>query len=267
MTTIIHERLEEVKSKPIKYGGHRDINEGCCVMEAASYIAGEPWSDAPQCVCPVIATFMRRWNDGLPSDEDRTRLLRPLLTRVIGTRSTPEVELARTMQVIDWLCRECLPEILCLAPSLVDCANKLRAAKPIRCWDDLDVLADTIQQAKKEAAAARAAARVDACVKDWDAAGGAAFDAACEAAWDAAWSAARNAAFNAAWDAARDAARAAACYADFDVCDAARAAAGDAAFNAVCYSALADSWDAINATTNKLQDSAVGLIKRLCAIR
>ncbi len=49
-------------------------------MEAAAFIAGEPWSDHPACVCPVIAAFMRSWNDGL-SDKDRNRLLLPLIPK------------------------------------------------------------------------------------------------------------------------------------------------------------------------------------------
>ena len=35
-------------------GGH-DPSTGACVMEAAAYIAGEDWSDHPDCTSPVIA--------------------------------------------------------------------------------------------------------------------------------------------------------------------------------------------------------------------
>lgn len=50
---------------------------GLCVMETVAWVAGKPWSDAPACACPVIATFLRHWNDGA-TDDDRTRLLAPL---------------------------------------------------------------------------------------------------------------------------------------------------------------------------------------------
>ena len=44
-----------------------------CVMEAAAFVAGEPWSDHPECTCPVIAAFMRGWNDGLRVTPKRLR--------------------------------------------------------------------------------------------------------------------------------------------------------------------------------------------------
>lgn len=55
----------------LKHGSHRSLEEGACVMEAVSYLAGEPWSDRPECVCPVIGQFLRSWNDSLSNDGDR----------------------------------------------------------------------------------------------------------------------------------------------------------------------------------------------------
>lgn len=49
--------------------GKHDRGQGMCAMEAAAYLAGEPHSDHPKCVSPVIATFLRNWNDGLPDDQ------------------------------------------------------------------------------------------------------------------------------------------------------------------------------------------------------
>lgn len=70
------------------HGGRRDA---MCVMEAAAFIAGEDWTDQPACVSPVIATFLRVWNDDTMDDDDRQMLV-PFTVRVIGTRTTPEVE-------------------------------------------------------------------------------------------------------------------------------------------------------------------------------
>lgn len=77
MTTIDSTRLAEVTARDIGHGAHFSLDDGLCVMEAVAYVAGEPWSDHPKCACPVLGAFMRAWNDGLPTDEDRTRLLRP----------------------------------------------------------------------------------------------------------------------------------------------------------------------------------------------
>lgn len=41
------------------HAGRHSPGDEMCVMEAVAYIAGEPWSDHPECACPVIATFLR----------------------------------------------------------------------------------------------------------------------------------------------------------------------------------------------------------------
>ena len=100
---INESRLAEVAT--LSSGDHGGIDEGMCVMEAVAYVAGEPWSDAPACACPVITAFMVSWNDSLPSNEDRDRLLKPLIPSIVGTRSTPEVEQRRATMAADWLIR------------------------------------------------------------------------------------------------------------------------------------------------------------------
>lgn len=78
-------------------------------MEAAAYVAGEPHSDHPHCVSAVIAKFLRIWNDAIPDDETRTRLLVPLIPRIIGTSATEDIELRRSYLALDWLIREVVP--------------------------------------------------------------------------------------------------------------------------------------------------------------
>ena len=65
-------------------GKHRSAKTGACFMEFASYLAGEPWSDSPQCTDPVLAHLARAVNDRL-SDGRRNEIARDV-PRVIGLR-------------------------------------------------------------------------------------------------------------------------------------------------------------------------------------
>jgi hypothetical protein len=53
------------------------------VVELASMIGGEKFSDRPNCVCPVIGSFLRSWNDRA-GYADRQRL-HQYASRVVGT--------------------------------------------------------------------------------------------------------------------------------------------------------------------------------------
>jgi hypothetical protein len=81
-------------------GKHSSPREGVCVMELASMLAGERFSDRPYCVSPAIGGFLRAYNDFI-DDHLRQDLYR-LASAVVGTRGTPEVERMRVRQVIDW---------------------------------------------------------------------------------------------------------------------------------------------------------------------
>lgn len=65
-------------------GKHRSAKTGACFMEFASYLAGEPWSDSPQCTDPLLAHLARAVNDRL-SDRRRDELVADI-PRVIGLR-------------------------------------------------------------------------------------------------------------------------------------------------------------------------------------
>jgi len=199
--TIIPERLAEITA--LKHGAHKSFNDGLCAMEAVAYIAGEPWSDHPQCACPVIAAFMRSWNDGLP-DSDRTLLLLPLIPKLINTRGSRALEQRRATMAADWLIRVYTPAWLRLA-KLETQAALLEALPEITDFAQCPSLMPTLMAVRRDASAAMDAA-MDAA---WAAARNAARDAAMDAAWDAARDAAGAAAWDAAWDAARAAGRAA----------------------------------------------------------
>ena len=70
-------------------GAHRSPRRGACFMEFASYLAGERWSDHPECTDPVLAALARGVNDGL-SDARRDELV-VHIPRVIGLRGDDRV--------------------------------------------------------------------------------------------------------------------------------------------------------------------------------
>ena len=71
-------------------GRHRNAKRGACFMEFASYLAGERWSDRPECTHPSLAALARLVND-LTSDEARGRLS-TLIPSVVGlNRDDPRI--------------------------------------------------------------------------------------------------------------------------------------------------------------------------------
>jgi hypothetical protein len=69
-------------------------------MEVASMLAAEPFSDEPQCVCPVIAEFLRTYNDQV--DHARRQDLFAYASLVVNTRGSHADERRRANQCLDW---------------------------------------------------------------------------------------------------------------------------------------------------------------------
>src|SRR5215210_6701410 len=63
-------------------GKHRNPRKGACFMELASFLAGERWSDHPECTHPLLAALARDVNDCV-SDDARHEIA-PLVPDVIG---------------------------------------------------------------------------------------------------------------------------------------------------------------------------------------
>ena len=103
--------------------GAHDRGKGMCAMEAAAYLAGEKHSDHPECVSPVIAEFMRSWNDGLP--DAQRHILKSWIPKVLHTRTSQADEETRAWLATDWLVRECAPAWLDLV-GLTERATELR---------------------------------------------------------------------------------------------------------------------------------------------
>ncbi|HZA18935.1 MAG TPA: hypothetical protein VE645_18995 [Pseudonocardiaceae bacterium] len=96
-------------------------------MELASYVAGEPWSDRPVCFCPVLAAFLRRYND--LTDSEGREALKPFLSRIIGTAGDGYQQ-ARGYMATDWTVRVALPTWLEIAGAQ-DAAAEMRALPEI----------------------------------------------------------------------------------------------------------------------------------------
>ena len=81
-------------------GKHSSPEKGACVVELASMLAGERFSDHPRSVCPVIASFMRTLNDEL--DDGRRRELLPYASLIVGTRGTRASRARRAQLSLRW---------------------------------------------------------------------------------------------------------------------------------------------------------------------
>jgi hypothetical protein len=81
-------------------GKHSSPEEGACVMELASMLAGESFTDHPACVCPVIGSFLRAYNDSV--GDERRQDLYGYVSMVVGSVAPAEVERARAERLVGW---------------------------------------------------------------------------------------------------------------------------------------------------------------------
>jgi hypothetical protein len=95
MSPVTHQTVR------LSRGKHSSEEHGACVMELASMLAGEPFSDHPQSVCPVIAAVLRAYNDWV--DDERRQELYGYAAKVVGSRASTRIERARAKQMISWI--------------------------------------------------------------------------------------------------------------------------------------------------------------------
>jgi hypothetical protein len=81
-------------------GAHSSPDAGVCVVELASMIAREEFSDRPRCVCPVIGAFLRGWNDRAP--HSKRQRLSPYAARIVGSRAGRRVTRERRDICLEW---------------------------------------------------------------------------------------------------------------------------------------------------------------------
>jgi len=95
--------MSSVNYQTIKLGRgkHKSPDDGACVMELASMLANEPFSDHPASVCPVIGAFLRTYNDSL--DDERRQDLYAYASKVVGSRASMAIERARLDHLVEWV--------------------------------------------------------------------------------------------------------------------------------------------------------------------
>jgi hypothetical protein len=110
----------------IAAGPHGRRVDGTSLLEAVAWWAGEPHTDAPACVSPVLAAFGRAWAGAL-DDDDRQRL-KPLIPALAATGGDGG-DVARTFALVDWLLRAGAPAFARSAGLHTDAAALAQAAR------------------------------------------------------------------------------------------------------------------------------------------
>jgi len=266
MMSIDTDRLAKIETLRLAKGAHDSFASGAGVMEAVAYVAGEPFSDHPQCASPVVGAFLRSWNDRL-DDETRQRL-KPYVLRLVGTAGSDNDERRRRDMLWEWV-------LGTLVPTWLETAGMHAEAKDVRAHGR-QALAHVREKAWERRMAARQ--RMTALVREYVAStsahaapAAAAYEAAAYAAATYAASAAYAATASDASDTTDDsladaaascdaAAAAASAYVDADT-DAYAAYATDAGNAASAAYAYVEA--ALAPTVRELQDSAFDLLDRL----
>ena len=120
-------RTLDLDSLTLDKGSHAP-DHTFCVMEAVAYVAGEAWSDQPQCVDPVLTAYCIRLNDHW-NDEQR-QALKPYIARLVGTKGDLHLSRKRAFMAADAAVRIFAPLALD-ARGLPERAAKLRAVPAI----------------------------------------------------------------------------------------------------------------------------------------
>jgi hypothetical protein len=190
----------------LAYGPHATPEDGRCAMEWVSHLAGEPHSDQPVCVSPVLRAFCTALNDSL--DEEPRQRLRPYLARTIGTAGDGLDE-ARSWMAMDWLIRTYAPTWLGIA-RLHGAERRLSELPAVVSAADLPAALEALNVARAESRAAWSSVHGSiraATLTPWAAGRAAAREAAWASAGAPAWAAARVAVGDIAGDRARALAR------------------------------------------------------------
>jgi hypothetical protein len=95
MAPVTHQTIK------LSRGKHTSQEKGACVMELASMLAGEPFSDHPHSVCPVIASLLRTYNDSV--GDERRQELYAYAAKAVGSRGPRSLERARAQRLIGWI--------------------------------------------------------------------------------------------------------------------------------------------------------------------
>ena len=92
--------MESHQTVRLGVGKHDGPGPEVCVMELASMLAGERFSDRPASVCPVLGAILRVYNDNL-SDVLRGDLYR-YAAEAVGTRGNYSLQRRRAVAALTW---------------------------------------------------------------------------------------------------------------------------------------------------------------------
>jgi hypothetical protein len=95
----------------LRPGRHRAPEDGACVMELASMLAGERFTDHPRSVCPIIAAFLRPYNDRIGAALRND--LYAIASAVVGTAGDRRLRRTRVAR--------CRAQLLALEPHTRRC--------------------------------------------------------------------------------------------------------------------------------------------------
>jgi len=248
--------IEGLRTIKLCRGAGNGVSTACLATAVAMVAGEENPGDEPECMCPVIAAFVRRTNDAMP-DDVRAEMYGDLPWMLVGTRTSNELVMQRRGWLVADAAVRCFAPVCLRDAGLGDRADLLESLSPVR-DEQTARAAYTAADAAYAAAYATADAAAYAAAYAAHAAGATAYATADAAAYAAAYAAhaagatayatADAAAYAAARaaDAARaaraaDAARAAGATAYATAYAAARAAyaarAADAAADAAAYAA------------------------------
>ncbi len=120
------------------------------VLELAAWLAGEPHTDEPVSVSPVLRLFARHLGVGF--DHARRQQLKEVATRLVGTGADPEGDRRRAWELTDWLVRVHAPPWLRRA-GLTESADRLDGLESVTDQADLvravDLLGNAIVTASR----------------------------------------------------------------------------------------------------------------------
>lgn len=94
-----------VKTVKLHEGRHDSPDDGACVVELASMLADEPFSDKPGSVSRVIREFLRDYNDDL--DYRRRQDLHAVAAEVVGTAGERGLDRRRAEMCVEWVDEQC----------------------------------------------------------------------------------------------------------------------------------------------------------------
>jgi hypothetical protein len=78
-----------IQTARLARGSHEGPGRGMCAMELVSMLAGAPFGDRPERVCPALAAFVRGYNDGI--DTRRRQDLIRIAPDLLDARRSPEL--------------------------------------------------------------------------------------------------------------------------------------------------------------------------------